>query len=319
MAKEKFEDRKLTGAINVCCKFDDGSIKWWRTRKEDVVANIISIVDEYAAEGYILTLRQLHYQFVGHVEGFINHITAYKKLGDIVDDCRYSGTIDWGAIEDRGRVPYIPYSVNSVEHALQDTIDQYRLDRQEGQSNHVELWSEKDALAGILRRSTEKYHIQLIINKGYSSSSAMYSAYNRILNNSLHEGMTTILYFGDHDPSGLDMVRDISERLTFMIEQGEYHLVASDIFQIIQIGLTMQQIKKYKLPPNPTKLTDSRSDKYIAKFGKTCWEVDALKPQVLTSIIESHIQQQIDVEKYKEMVTREKGDIEELENFIRTR
>ena len=125
MAKEKFEDRRLTGNINVACKFDDGTIRYWNTKKEDVVNHIIQIVNEYAADNYVLTLRQLHYQLVTQ-NWIINHDTAYKKLGSILDDCRYGGVIDWNAIEDRGRVPYIPYSVEDVADALEDTVAQYR-------------------------------------------------------------------------------------------------------------------------------------------------------------------------------------------------
>ncbi len=317
--KEKFEDRKLQGRINVACKYDDGTIRYWSTTKEEVVEHIIDIVQEYAEDGYVLTLRQLHYQLVSN-NWIINHDTAYKKLGTILDDCRYSGIIDWNAIEDRGRVPYIPYSVRNVEHALQDTVDQYRVDRQEGQLNQVELWTEKDALSGILRRSTEKYHIQLVVNKGYTSSSAIYNAYQRILKNLQKEQATIILYFGDHDPSGLDMIRDIRERLTMMLRNGKHELNDIDsFFEIIPIGLNMTQIKKYNLPPNPTKLTDTRSNKYISKYGKTCWEVDALKPQVLTAIVEENIQKQINIDLYEQRISEENEGIFELEEIIKNR
>lgn len=316
--KEKFENRRMTGGIKVACKYDDGTVRYWDTDKETVVMHIIEVVAEYAAENYTLTLRQLHYQLVSN-NWIINHDSAYKKLGNILDDCRYSGLIDWDAIEDRGRVPYIPYAVNNVDHALQDTVDQYRLDRQRGQKNHVELWTEKDALSGILRRTTEKYHIQLVVNKGYTSSSAVYTAYQRIIDNCVDSGRTTILYFGDHDPSGLDMVRDIRDRLTLMVEKGRYGFDADSVFEVIPIGLTMQQIKKYKLPPNPTKLTDSRSDNYISLYGKTCWEVDALKPQVLTAIVETNIKTQINIGMYEDMVDLEKEGVTELNQIIESR
>lgn len=371
MAREKFEERLLSGNINVACKFDDGSVRYWSTKKETVVQHIRQIVNEYAAEGYVLTLRQLHYQLVTQ-NWIVNHDTAYKKLGSILDDCRYGGVIDWNAIEDRGRVPYIPYSVEDIDDALQDTIDQYRLNRQEGQSNLVELWTEKDALSGILKRTTSKYHIRLVVNKGYTSSSALYNAYHRILEALVEGKKFTILYFGDHDPSGLDMVRDISERLLFFLSRGDnffrtservldwweqnkytiydviewtgndkiakllhqeddlladefeagrimQYIKQHDLFKIIPIGLTMEQIRKYKLPANPTKLTDSRAEKYIKKYGKTCWEVDALKPQTLTSIVEENIKKQINVPLYNSVVQQEAIDIEKIKSFFDNR
>lgn len=316
MAKEKFQSRKLTGPIRLACKYEDGTTRWWETTKEEVVRHIVDIVREYAEDDYTLTLRQLHYQFVKS-NWIVNHDTAYKKLGNILDDCRYSGIIDWSAIEDRGRKPHLLYSVTDPDDALQDTVDQYRLDRQDGQRNAVELWTEKDALSGILQRTTDRYHVRLVVNKGYTSSSAIYGAYQRIIHNISNEKMTTILYFGDHDPSGLDMIRDITDRLTLMLEKGRWEIEdASNVFQIIPIGLTMQQIKKYKLPPNPTKLTDSRSAGYVKKFGKTCWEVDALNPRTLTQIVDDHIREQIDIGLYEETMEREAKDIVTLKKFI---
>lgn len=309
MAKEKFEDRILTGNINVACKFDDGTVRHWQARKEDVVQHIVDIVEEYDADGYILTLRQLHYQLVKS-NWIVNHDSAYKKLGNILDDCKYAGIVDWDNIEDRGRVPHILYSVDDPEEALNDTVNQYRLDRQKGQTNYVELWTEKDALSGILKRTTEKYHIKLVVNKGYTSSSAIYKAYQRIIAALRNDQAFTILYFGDHDPSGLDMVRDIRDRLTFMLKNGTFELNdIEDFFTIIPIGLTMAQIKQYNLPPNPTKLTDSRSNAYIKKYGKICWEVDALNPQTLTAIVESNIKDQIDIDQYEKMIVQENKDI----------
>jgi hypothetical protein len=324
MAKEKFENRTLFGKVNVTCKFEDGTIRIWDTRKEEVVQHIIDIVDEYETDGYVLTLRQLHYQLVKS-NWIVNHDSAYKKLGNILDDCKYSGIIDWDNIEDRGRKPYIPYYVKDVEDALNDTISQYRIDRQKGQDVCVELWTEKDALSAILRRSTEKYHIQLVVNKGYTSSSAIYNAYQRCVSKIRQGKKVTILYFGDHDPSGLDMIRDIRERLELMLRNGKhyedlfYNNEIYECFEVLPIGLTMEQIKKYDLPPNPTKLTDSRANKYIKRFGKTCWEVDALNPKTLTSIVETNIKNTINLNQYEEMLKEEKAGLQELSDFINNR
>jgi hypothetical protein len=321
MAKEKFENRILSGKIHVTCKYEDGTVRIWDTKKEEVVQHIVDIVNEYQQEGYVLTLRQLHYQLVTN-NWIVNHDSAYKKLGGILDDCKYAGIIDWDNIEDRGRIPYIPYYVQDVESALNDTIDQYRINRQKGQEVYIELWTEKDALSAILKRSTEKYHIQLVVNKGYTSSSAIYRAYQRCLYKIIGDQRVIILYFGDHDPSGLDMVRDIRERLQFMFLNGNHSDMFGDIhdveavFEVLPIGLTMEQIRDYDLPPNPTKLTDSRANGYIEKFGKTCWEVDALRPQTLTSIIEYNIENIINMEQYEEMLIEENRGIEELKSLI---
>lgn len=317
--REKFESRKLTGPIKVTCKYENSPDRIWETTKEEVVSHIVDIVNEYEELGYTLTLRQLHYQLVKS-NWIVNHDSAYKKLGNILDDCKYAGVIDWDNIEDRGRMPWIPYSVTGVDNALSDTVEQYRLNRQEGQEYNIELWTEKDALSGILRRSTSKYHVQLVVNKGYTSSSAIYNAYERVASAARREQKTVILYFGDHDPSGLDMVRDIRDRLYFMLQNGKYDVVNPEyLLEIRPIGLTKQQIRKYDLPPNPTKLTDSRANSYIKQHGKTCWEVDALKPDILTKIVEDSIESLIDIDKYNKMLGLEEDGIEELKSFIKSR
>lgn len=378
MAIEKFIDRTFEGTINVACKYDDGTVRYWNEDKRETIDRIVKIVNTFAAKGYVLTLRQLHYQLVTR-NWIVNHNSAYQKLSSLLDDCRYGGLIDWKAIEDRGRVPYIPYWVNDVEHALQDSLEQYRVDRQKDQPTHIELWTEKDALSGILRRSTEKYHIQLVVNKGYTSSSAIYRAYERIIDKIWEGKKITILYFGDHDPSGLDMVRDIRDRLKYFISRGDKSMKAgyggvesiwkqarawysetgsvllqdyglseriiakinhpdkslnvvekkelqaalicafldnSGVFEVRPIGLTIEQVQQYDLPPNPTKITDSRAEGYISKFGKTCWEVDALDPETLTELVESNIEGIIDMDLYYENIERENSDMKKLKNII---
>lgn len=309
MAKEKFENRRLSGKLNIKCKYDDGTTRIWIADKSVVVEQIKDIVDYYQSLDYKLTLRQLHYQFVSR-NWIVNHDTAYKKLGKILDDCRYGGVIDWDAIEDRGRVPYLPYYVHDIPDALKDTIEAYRLDRQRNQDIHIEVWTEKDALSGIMKRTTEKYGVKLVVNKGYTSSSAIYRAYKRFL----LKKRVIILYFGDHDPSGLDMVRDIDDRLNFMFDNGSTGIVPH--FKIIPIGLTMAQIRKYKCPENPAKLTDARAGAYIQKFGRVCWEVDALNPEILTDIVEHNIRQHMNLLVYEDILAQEEKDIKKLRKII---
>jgi len=217
MAKEKFTDRLLEGNINI--KMDDEK-GYWRADKSEVVAAIIQTCTQYLNRGDTLTLRQLYYQLVSK-DIIPNHDKVYKKIGSIKDDLVYSGRIDWETFEDRGRQPITAYYENSVKGALQRTIDYYRLDRQKNQPVHIEVWTEKDAISGILRKITNPYSVSLIVNKGYSSSTAMYDAYNRFIDNINNGVPVCVLYFGDHDPSGLDMIRDIRERLEFMICKGD--------------------------------------------------------------------------------------------------
>jgi hypothetical protein len=262
------------------------------------------IVEEYSEQGYRLTLRQLYYQLVSRniIE---NNVKQYGKLSSLLVKGRMGGIVDWDAIEDRIRVPYVPYWVKDIKHAVQDTIDQYRIDRMENQEVYIEVWVEKDALSGVLRRITSYYHINLMVNRGYSSCTAMHDASERIKKND--NKSCYILYLGDHDPSGVDMVRDIKNRLI------EFEANA----EVQRIALTQEQIKKYNPPPCPAKITDPRAKEYIAKFGNISWEVDALNPEILHKVIKKSVEELIDTDLFALSLEKEEADKEKLTSFIK--
>ncbi len=171
------------------------------------------IIEQYQAEDLKLTLRQLYYQFVSR-DWLANTVRNYKNLGHVISEGRLAGLIDWDAIEDRGRVPSIPYHAEDLESfvdSMRRMGSAYTLDPWEGQENYVELWVEKDALSGVLRPIAEKHSITLSVNRGYTSQTAMYNAAERFKER--EDRNNVILYVGDFDPSGEDMVRDIEERL----------------------------------------------------------------------------------------------------------
>lgn len=265
---------------------------------------INSIIEEYAAEGYKLTLRQLFYQLVSR-DIIPNRVQEYAKLGTLLVKGRMAGVVDWEAIEDRIRVPFLPYWVLGVDDALNDTVNQYRLNRQDDQEVYIELWVEKDALSGVLKRITSHYHINLMVNRGYSSCTAMHDAYKRFARQEEAGKQVHILYLGDHDASGLDMIRDIEDRL------GEF-----GVNPIVKpIGLTMEQIEKYNPPPNPAKITDPRAKWYIQKYGNTSWEVDALNPKVLHQLVKDNVESLIDMDIFRERILQEEKDKKKLEKM----
>ena len=267
---------------------------------------INSIIEEYANDGYVLTLRQLYYQLVSR-DIIPNKIQEYAKLSTLLVKGRMAGVVDWDAIEDRIRIPFLPYWVTGIEDAINNTVSQYRLNRQEGQKVYIELWVEKDALSGVLKRVTKKYHINLMVNRGYSSCTAMHDAHERLERVGYPCTRKIILYLGDHDPSGLDMIRDIQERLN---EFG------SDV-EVIPIGITQQQIKKYNPPTNPAKIKDPRAKWYIEQYGNTSWEVDALNPEILNNLVKKNIEKFIDMDLFNEQLEKEEEDKEELQNYTK--
>ena len=265
---------------------------------------INAIIEEYKEQGYKLTLRQLYYQLVSR-DIIPNKVSEYAKLSGILVKGRMSGMVDWNAIEDRLRKPYLPYWVHDIPEAINDTVEQYRLNRQQGQDTYIELWVEKDALSGVLRSITSHYHINLMVNRGYSSCSAMFEAFRRLKRYADKGKKIIIFYLGDHDPSGLDMIRDVRDRLE------EFGVNP----KVIPIGLTMKQIKKYSPPPNPAKITDPRAKWYIEEFGAVSWEVDALNPKVLHALVRKNVEAVIDMDLFEKTIEKEKQDKEKLKEI----
>lgn len=269
---------------------------------------INEVVEDYRRQGYKLTLRQLYYQLVSR--GIVpNQDTEYKKLSDLLKKGRMAGLVDWDSIEDRTRIPRLDYAVDDIDDAIDDTISQYKLDRLGDQDVYIEVWCEKDALSNILRRMTNKYHVRLMINKGYSSASAMYKSAQRFLRHG-RDKKKILIYLGDHDPSGLDMIRDIGDRLrTFGV------VLDTDNGYPIHLGITREQVEKFKPPENPAKITDPRAQDYIDEHGDSSWEVDALEPSVLNSLVEDKILEYIDKDKYDVIVEQEVTDKKKLEKL----
>ena len=272
---------------------------------------INGIIEEYKSQGYVLTLRQLYYQLVSR-DVIPNKQSEYAKLSKLLKEGRMGGIVDWDAIEDRLRVPYIPYWVHDPQHAIEDTIRQYRLNRQMGQPINIEVWVEKDALSGVLKRITSKYHVKLLVNRGYGSVTAIHDAYNRYSRAIDNDQECRILYLGDHDPSGIDMIRDIHTRVNEMIKC-EYD---TEIY-VEHLALTMEQINEHRPPPNPAKVTDPRATEYIRKHGHVSWEVDALEPRVLNSLLSDAIEANMDMNLYNAMLEEEVKDKEKLGGLIK--
>lgn len=258
---------------------------------------INEIIEEFSKQGYRLTLRQLFYQLVSR-DIIPNQTKEYAKLGGLLVKGRMAGVVDWEAIEDRIRVPYIPSAWESPEAIIESAIYSYRRNRQEEQEVYIELWVEKDALSGVLKEITKKYHINLMVNRGYSSCTAMHDSFERLQEAEQEGKQTYVLYLGDHDPSGLDMIRDIEERLN---EFGVHP-------EVRQIGLTMEQIKEFSPPPNPARITDPRAKGYIEKFGEVSWEVDALNPETLHSLVKENVEGLIDMDLFNKSLEQEEKD-----------
>lgn len=290
MARERFEDRKF------------------QQKSLDLVETVNSILDEYAAQGFTLSLRQLYYQLVAR-DYIENTIKSYKRIGTIVSDARLAGLIDWDMIEDRARETILPASWDSPADIVRAAARQFRLDRWQGQTNYVEVMVEKDALSGILRPVCRDLHVRFTANKGYSSSSAMYEAGKRILEAARAGKTPYLLYLGDHDPSGIDMTRDIGDRLQLFSHD---RILPT---QIDRLALNIDQVQKWNPPENPAKETDSRYGAYLVNFGRSSWELDAVEPATLAGLVRDAVTELIDLKQWREIEEEEKAMRAELESF----
>lgn len=245
------------------------------------IENANTIIANYQAQGFTLTLRQLYYQFVSR-DLIANRDNEYKKLGSIINDGRLAGLIDWGAIEDRGRNREGSYGVDSrPEDTVRAIADWFTLDRWNGQQYRPEVWVEKQALEGVIGRTCNALDIPYLACKGYMSQSEMWAAGRRMAAWRKKSQEPIVIHLGDHDPSGIDMTRDISDRLA---------LFAGRYVEVRRIALNMDQVVQYNPPPNPAKITDSRALSYIAEYGDESWELDALDPVTLDSLIRAEVE-----------------------------
>lgn len=299
MAKKFFEPSKLSSESLV------------------LVNQMLGILESYREQGYDLSLRQLYYQLVAR-NIVPNTEPSYKRVGSVLSDARMCGYVDWDMIVDRGRETTQNSHWSSIGDILDACAGSFRYSLWDDQPWHVEIMVEKQALEGVLEPVCQELDIPFTANKGYSSSSAMYECGKR-LNRKLEAGKNIcVFYLGDHDPSGIDMTRDVEERLKLFSEYLFYQPKCNDQtdpewdkaystmsaklfkrfrnesytnqeFMVQRIALNMDQVREFDPPPNPAKLTDTRSNSYISLYGEESWELDALEPSVLADLVETHV------------------------------
>lgn len=271
--------------------------KRFRAVSLDMIYHINRIITEYQEKGYDLTLRQVYYQLVAK-DYIPNSEKSYKNLGGLINDGRLAGLIDWDAITDRTRNLEGLGADESPEETILQAARTYRLDKWKEQPYRVEVWVEKDALAGVIGQICNRHDVDYFSCRGYTSQSEMWRAARRLQYYKNIGKRVVLLHLGDHDPSGIDMSRDIIERLELF--------GVNPIFK--RLALNMEQINAYNPPPNPAKITDTRAKGYIEEFGMSSWELDALTPEQLDELISSNIEKYIDEDILEETFSKESND-----------
>ncbi len=264
-------------------------------KRRKMVEQANTIIEEYAAQGFDLTLRQLYYQFVSR-DLLANTPLEYKRLGELIADARLAGLVDWSAISDRTRNLRGLSHFNDPADVVLTAAYSYRNDKWAEQKVRPEVWIEKDALVGVIAGVCNELDVPFFSCRGYTSLSEMWSAGQRLARYADAGQEPTIFHFGDHDPSGIDMSRDIQDRLAMFCGQR---------ITFRRLALNMDQVEQYNPPPNPAKMTDSRCYEYVKKFGALSWELDALEPTVLAALIRDAVTNERDEEVWQNAVDAE--------------
>jgi len=249
-------------------------VKRFREATLQMIREANRIIEEYIADGYTLTVRQLHYQFVSR-DLYANTQKNYDRLGGVISDARLAGLVDWNAIEDRTRAVATRPHWSDPGDIVKACASQFAIDKWKRQTHYVEVWVEKEALAGVFERVCRRNDVSWLACRGYISQSEMWRAAGRFRDAASKECL--ILHFGDHDPSGLDMTRDIRDRL---------NLFRAGHVEVRRVALNFDQVQQYNPPPNFAKTTDSRFANYQQVYGDESWELDALEPKVLVQLVD---------------------------------
>lgn len=281
-----------------------------------------AICERYASEyGMTLTLRELYYQFVS--ENFIaNTGKEYNRLQGIINDARLAGEFDWEHIIDRTRNRMERSHWDNPGTLLERAAKSYHVDMWKGQGVRPIVFVEKDAALGAIEGVCKQNDVPYFSCRGYTSSSELWSAAQRIRWDIENGDRVVILHMGDHDPSGLDMTRDIRERLERFVwtdwlltwfPVGLRRQTVRDIKQhmrdskgvqgepltVKRIALNLDQIEQYNPPPNPARASDARYQRYVEETGlDESWELDALRPDIRANLVQDELDALRDDEKW---------------------
>lgn len=263
---------------------------------------IIDVARAILAETNPMTLRQLFYQLLGR-QVLKNCRASYQALSNAIVQARKDGSISWEWIEDRLRQPRAVSMWGNLADFADSAMSSYRLDVWATQPGYVEAWVEKDALSGVFEDVLEHYGVTLNVGRGYDGWSSIHNAAERY---SQFEDVT-VLYFGDLDPSGEDMVRSLRDRLAELGCRPE----------IIKCALTAEDVARYELPPAYTKTSDTRARAFIQQHGEcSSVELDALPVEVLRDRIKTEVEKRMDLDALALVREQEEDDRRELSEAL---
>jgi hypothetical protein len=248
-------------------------------------------------EHHPMTVRQVYYQLVSR-QVLENSRSQYQAVSNLLVEARKEGTIPWNWVEDRLRRPRHVPMWGGLREFAETARQAYRRDVWATQPQYLEVWLEKDALSGIFEDALESYGVTLNVGRGYDGWDSIHNAAARFSDGA----GVTVLYFGDFDPSGEDMVRSLRDRLAFFGCKPT----------IVKVALAEEDVRRYSLPPDFTKATDTRRAAFVAKYGDVAVELDALPIAVLRARLLEEVETRMDLEALSAVHDAERSDRQRL-------
>jgi hypothetical protein len=261
---------------------------------------------DYAERHGPITVRGLYYQAeVAGIPGIDKTEASYSKVQGQVLKLRRGGRLDYEHIADATRWMRKPDSYDSVTDAIEATARLYRRNLWRDTNEYIEIWLEKDALAGVIMPVTEKYDVPLMVTRGFSSETFAYEA---VAQRGDDERDYLIYYFGDFDRSGADAARSLHEKLS--------RFAADCPFRIIfkQLAVTKGQIKRFRLSTRPPKRVSAADRNWPHDFA--C-ELDALDPDRMRLLVEEAIKKHLPQHQLQVLMAAEESEREVLHALVR--
>ncbi len=296
-------------------------------RRQEFLAAVQKVVKNMCSF-WPLSVRQIHYKLLNNPPltqttqkinerwRYRNNLASYNKLSGLLVSARYEGAVPWNAIDDATRESktYYHYAnqADFIERQVRYFLTGYKRDRMEDQPNHIELIVEKNTLLNIVSDIAEKFHIPITALRGYGGPSLWREIEERWRAKvSNHAGPNPpkciLIIVSDHDPEGLNLPDDAFRSLR---DRHGVEVIAT------RTAVTMEQVKKYKLPSNPAKETSTRFREYVKRTRTTsCWECEALEPAVLRQCVHDAILDAIDVDQLNAVQEREAEEKRDISNI----
>jgi hypothetical protein len=259
---------------------------------------VLKVIDEYQ----LMTVRQVFYAL--EVRGVVakDEKHGYKPVMMQVLKMRREGILPWAAISDASRWMRKPESYDSVEDALRAWTGGYRRNLWRAQGIRIEVWLEKDALAGVVMEETEEWDVPLMVSRGTSSATFLYYGAMQAKEAWERERIETYVFaLYDYDAAGLRIARSVERGL-------REHAGPEVPIYFELLAVLPHQISTWNLPTRPPK----KDDPEASKFQGQAVELDAIPPNILRQLVRDAIVALIDEDAWRIEQIVEQNEIELL-------